>query len=45
MSSSKDVRVGVSEKCFLDVNGTRQGIFLQGRNPRNPVLLYRTADS
>ena len=40
MSSSKDVRGGVSEKCFLDVNGTRQGMFLQGRNPRNPVLLY-----
>lgn len=40
MSSSKDVRGGVSEKCFLDVNGNRQGMFLQGRNPRIPVWPY-----
>ena len=31
---------GISEKRFLDVNGTRQGMFLRGRDPENPVLLY-----
>ena len=31
---------GVSEKLFLDVNGTRQGMFLRGRDTGNPVLLY-----
>lgn len=30
----------ISEKRFLDVNGTRQGMFLRGRDPGNPVLLY-----
>ena len=31
---------GISEKRFLDVNGTRQGMFLRGRDLGNPVLLY-----
>lgn len=30
----------ISEKLFLDVNGTRQGMFLRGRDPANPVLLH-----
>jgi pimeloyl-ACP methyl ester carboxylesterase len=30
----------IAEKLFLDVNGTRQGVFIRSRDPRNPVLLY-----
>jgi pimeloyl-ACP methyl ester carboxylesterase len=30
----------LSEKIFIDVNGARQGMFIQSRNPANPVLLY-----
>ena len=28
------------EKCFVDINGARQGMFLRGRRRGNPVLLY-----
>lgn len=30
----------ISEKVFLDINGARQGMFIRGRDVRNPVLLY-----
>lgn len=30
----------ISQKLFLNVNGTRQGLFIKSRDPRNPVLLY-----
>lgn len=30
----------VSEKTYLDINGVRQGMFLQGADGTNPVLLY-----
>ena len=30
----------MSEKVFLDVNGTRQGMFLRGRDVNQPVLLF-----
>ncbi|MBK8469367.1 MAG: alpha/beta hydrolase [Actinomycetales bacterium] len=30
----------VYEKLFIDVNGTRQGMFLRGKDITNPVLLY-----
>lgn len=30
----------VSEKVFLDINGSRQGMFLQSRDPSAPVLLF-----
>jgi len=30
----------VAEKVFLDINGVRQGMFIEGRDARNPVLLY-----
>jgi pimeloyl-ACP methyl ester carboxylesterase len=30
----------ISEKVFLDINGVRQGMFVKGKNVRNPVLLY-----
>ena len=31
---------GLREKCFVDINGARQGMFLSGRHRGNPVLLY-----
>ena len=30
----------VSEKTFVDVNGVRQGMFIKGKDVRNPVLLF-----
>jgi pimeloyl-ACP methyl ester carboxylesterase len=30
---------GVTEKVFVDINGTRQGMFIQGQDPARPVLL------
>jgi len=30
----------ISEKIWLDINGVTQGMFIQGRNTGNPVLLY-----
>jgi len=30
----------LSEKVFVDINGTRQGMFIKSRNADNPVLLY-----
>jgi pimeloyl-ACP methyl ester carboxylesterase len=34
------VPASISEKAFVDINGARQGMFLKGRDRRNPVLLY-----
>ena len=30
----------MNEKIFVDINGTKQGMFLQGENIENPVLLF-----
>lgn len=30
----------ISEKIFLDINGTKQGMFIKGKNLNNPVILY-----
>ena len=30
----------ISEKIFLDVNGVKQGMFIKGKDVKNPVLLY-----
>lgn len=30
----------ISEKSFLGINGTRQGMFIKSRDSRNPVLLF-----
>lgn len=30
----------ISEKTFLDINGVRQGMFIKGKDAKNPVLLY-----
>lgn len=30
----------ISEKLFLDINGSKQGMFIKSKNPDNPVILY-----
>jgi pimeloyl-ACP methyl ester carboxylesterase len=30
----------ISEKVFADINGVRQGMFITGKDVRNPVMLY-----
>lgn len=30
----------ISEKLFLDINGSKQGMFIKGKNLDNPILLY-----
>lgn len=30
----------ISEKIYVDINGVRQGMFIEGRDSTNPVLLY-----
>jgi pimeloyl-ACP methyl ester carboxylesterase len=34
------VRASTSEKVFTDINGMRQGMFIQGKDAAHPVLLY-----
>jgi pimeloyl-ACP methyl ester carboxylesterase len=38
--AGRAVQHGICEKRFLEVGGTRQGMFLRGKDVRNPVLLY-----
>jgi len=30
----------ISEKIFLDINGSKQGMFIKGKNLDNPIILY-----
>jgi len=30
----------ISEKTFVDINGVKQGMFIESANPTNPVLLF-----
>jgi pimeloyl-ACP methyl ester carboxylesterase len=38
--SGKPLAGGISEKIRININGVEQGMFIQGKNARNPVLLY-----
>lgn len=38
--NGKRVPNSISEKIFVDVNGTRQGMIIRGKDLNNPVLLY-----
>jgi pimeloyl-ACP methyl ester carboxylesterase len=38
--SGHPLRGSISEKAFADINGVRQGMFLQSKDPAHPVLLY-----
>jgi pimeloyl-ACP methyl ester carboxylesterase len=39
-ANGKPLAGSISEKIFMDVNGVQQGMFIQGKNTNNPVLLY-----
>ena len=39
-SSGKPLVGSISEKIKVNSNGAQQGVFIEGRNTRNPVLLY-----
>lgn len=30
----------ISEKIFLNINGSKQGLFIKGKNLNNPIILY-----
>ncbi|OTO14659.1 alpha/beta fold hydrolase, partial [Enterococcus sp. 3H8_DIV0648] len=36
----RDIPNAISEKIWIDVNGTKQGMFIRGEKPNNPILLY-----
>jgi pimeloyl-ACP methyl ester carboxylesterase len=38
--SGQNIPGSISEKIFLNINGIRQGMFIKGKEVRNPVLLY-----
>jgi len=39
-AEGRPVAGSISEKLFLTINGVRQGMFIKGKDLRNPVLLY-----
>jgi pimeloyl-ACP methyl ester carboxylesterase len=39
-ASGKPLAGSISEKIHVNINGVVQGMFIKGRNARNPVLLY-----
>jgi pimeloyl-ACP methyl ester carboxylesterase len=34
------IKGSISEKVWIEVNGIKQGMFIRGENPENPVILY-----
>ena len=38
--SGKPLAGSISEKIHVNINGVEQGMFIQGRNAGDPVLLY-----
>lgn len=38
--TGKIIKGSVSEKCFVEINGTRQGMFISGVDSTKPVLLF-----
>jgi len=38
--SGKVLAGSISEKIHVEINGSRQGMFIKSRNPSNPVLLF-----
>ena len=39
-ASGQEISAGISEKVYLDINGTKQGMFLRGEDKDKPVLLF-----
>ena len=38
--NGKPLAGSISEKCFVKINAVKQGMFIRGRDIKNPVLLY-----
>ena len=38
--NGRPLRGSISEKAFVDINGVRQGMFIQSKDAAHPVLLY-----
>jgi pimeloyl-ACP methyl ester carboxylesterase len=38
--NGKPLVASISEKCFVNINAVKQGMFIRGRDIKNPVLLY-----
>ena len=38
--NGRPLRGSISEKAFVDINGVRQGMFIQSKDATHPVLLY-----
>ena len=38
--NGRPLRGTISEKAFVDINGVRQGMFIQSKDPAHPVLLF-----
>jgi pimeloyl-ACP methyl ester carboxylesterase len=38
--SGRPLRGSISEKVFVSINGVRQGMFIQSKDPAHPVLLF-----
>ncbi len=34
------IKDSISEKVWVEINGIKQGMFIRGENPQNPVVLY-----
>jgi len=39
-TNGKIIQGSISEKIFIDINGSKQGLFIKSKNRNNPVLLY-----
>jgi hypothetical protein len=38
--NGRPLRGGIAEKVFADINGVRQGMFIEGKDAAHPVLLW-----
>jgi pimeloyl-ACP methyl ester carboxylesterase len=38
--NGRPLRAGIAEKVFADINGVRQGMFIEGKDAAHPVLLW-----
>ena len=38
--NKKEIAGSICEKIFMEINGTRQGMFIRGKSTNNPVVLF-----
>lgn len=39
-ANGNKIKNSISEKLFLDINGSKQGLFIKGKSVDNPIILY-----